>query len=101
MNAHTDLDAGIAERAVVPEPGLSLTGAAFQELTLYGLRPYTDELDYRPLPDPDCAETAIRQNTDGIVELVNVFHRKVALRRARYSALHAKFIHPGTPSPVL
>jgi hypothetical protein len=95
MNAHTDLDTGIAERAAAPEPGLSLTGAAFQELTLYGLRPGTDEPDYRPLPEPDAAETAIRQIADGVVDLisgsrleddaedllwslVNVFHRKIA-----------------------
>ncbi|MFP3945001.1 MAG: hypothetical protein ACLFWF_13980 [Alphaproteobacteria bacterium] len=59
------------------------------------MRPGTDEPDYRPLPKPNAAETAIRQISDGVVDLVsgsrleddaedllwslvNVFHRKVA-----------------------
>lgn len=70
------------------------TARTIDEMTLYGKRPFSDELDHRPLPDADTlrhglsdifdvttgifANTRLEEDAEGLLwGLVNVFHRKV------------------------
>ncbi|MFC3052372.1 DUF2493 domain-containing protein [Kordiimonas pumila] len=72
----------------------SPTAKAITEMTLYGKRPFSDELDHRPLPDSDdlanglsdsfdvltglFADTRLEDDLQGILwGFVNVFQRKV------------------------
>lgn len=73
----------------------SQTAKAIQEMTLYGKRPFSDELDHRPLPDATdltngladsfdvlsglFADTRLEEDLQGILwGFVNVFQRKVS-----------------------
>ena len=70
------------------------TAHTLNEMTLYAKRPFSDELDYRPLPDVDTlknglsdvfdvllgmfTDTRLEDDTQGILwSFVNGFHRKV------------------------
>tara|TARA_R110002073_G_scaffold265423_3_gene428525 strand:- start:1154 stop:2062 length:909 start_codon:yes stop_codon:yes gene_type:complete len=70
------------------------TAHTLNEMTLYAKRPFSDELDYRPLPDADTlrhglsdvfdvllgmfTDTRLDDDTQGILwSFVNSFHRKV------------------------
>lgn len=73
----------------------SRSAALLDELALYGCRPFEDEPDPRPLPDPDRAAGAVADMADALVAtlgdtrlepdleellwaLVNLFHRALA-----------------------
>src|SRR5512145_1305960 len=76
------------------EPTLSPTAHLLDELALYGHRPYDDEPDPRPLPEPTKLQGALADMFDALVatlsdtrlepdlhallwSLVNVFHRRI------------------------
>ena len=78
--------------AIEEEAELSATAVLLQEMTLYGYRPYSDEPDQRPLPEPRQAAGAVADMFDAMVAtfvdtrlepdledllwgIVNVFHR--------------------------
>ena len=78
--------------AIEEEAELSATAVLLQEMTLYGYRPYSDEPDQRPLPEPRLAAGAVADMFDAMVAtfvdtrlepdledllwgIVNVFHR--------------------------
>jgi hypothetical protein len=77
----------------------SSTAVVLQELQLYGHRPFVDEPDPRPLPDPDAIRTAVADTFDALVSTLsdtrlepdledllwsttNLFHR-IATRTSR------------------
>jgi len=72
----------------------SQTQRAITEMTMYGKRPFSDEIDHRPLPDAESlrdaacnafdiinhmfVDTRLEEDTQGILwGFVNLFHRKV------------------------
>ncbi|MFM2045682.1 MAG: hypothetical protein RLY86_4258, partial [Pseudomonadota bacterium] len=80
-----------------PEPrGISATAHLLEELQLQGYRPFQDEPDPRPLPDPDQARAEIAAGLETLAGLltdtrleedlaellwgqVNVYHRRIAV----------------------
>ncbi|MEM9814156.1 MAG: hypothetical protein AAF913_15990, partial [Pseudomonadota bacterium] len=49
----------------------SSTAVVLEELQLYGWRPFTDEPDPRPLPDPDAVRSAVADIFDALVSTLS------------------------------
>ncbi len=49
----------------------SSTAVVLEELQLYGWRPFTDEPDLRPLPDPDAIRSAVADIFDALVSTLS------------------------------
>ena len=49
----------------------SSTAVVLEELQLYGWRPFTDEPDPRPLPEPDAIRTAVADIFDALVSTLS------------------------------
>jgi hypothetical protein len=49
----------------------SSTAVVLEELQLYGHRPFADEPDPRPLPDPDTIRTAVADIFDALVSTMS------------------------------